>query len=253
MERDNPATAVSRARSRRVAVGRESGERVARQPGESGVTRGSRVTCQVFVALLNARAPCSRGVVAYFPDMHRAAFLALAVLSLALAACSAGTGGDWPIPDLKGPLADCHALGDVCGGSGWCGSTRESVLVCCPVELEDGVYCPGAGTPGVTECAVDADCPREECHEASACLGGVCFAPKQAVRTYCSAGVCSEDGACEPCAVDADCEAVNTNECAALVCGDGGRCEAQLLPVGTACNFTAGGTCTTGNHCVVTD
>lgn len=188
--------------------------------------------------------------------MNRAPFLALAALALALAACSAGTGGDWPIPDLKGPLAECHALGDVCGGAGWCGATRDDVLVCCPVQLEeDGIHCPGAGTPGVTECVVDEDCPEVACHEAASCIGGRCFAARKPLPALCpvatgSLGVCGDDGACHTCDTDSACNAANTNECAVLVCGVTG-CESEPLPTGARCNFSNGECNQDTNQCVI--
>lgn len=186
--------------------------------------------------------------------MHRPTRTAVLVLAALLATvtgagCSAGVGDDWPAPP-GGVLASCRARGDRCGGSGWCGPTPAGALTCCPVALDATGYCPAGEVPGVVECAVDADCPHEECHETPACLGGVCFAPVQAVRTYCSAGACDESGACVPCHVDADCEAVNTNECYRLMCSGDGTCKPQMMQPGEACNFTDG-TCNDGATCIV--
>lgn len=172
--------------------------------------------------------------------------LALAALAALLTACSAGVGGDWPDP-RKGVLADCQTPGDRCGGTGWCGATEDDRLTCCPVPLRDGVYCPGTD-PAVVECAVDVDCPREDCREAPHCMGGVCFAAVQAVRTYCAAGVCDEAGACVPCQEDADCEAVNATECHAYSC-DAGSCVPHPKAEGEPCNITDG-TCAPSAVCI---
>jgi len=172
--------------------------------------------------------------------------LALAALAAILTACSAGVGGDWPNPP-KGILADCQALGDRCGGTGYCGATEDDRLTCCPVPLRDGVYCPGTA-PGMTDCVTDADCPDQDCRDEPACLGGKCFAPVQAVRTYCSTGACDASGACVPCQVDADCEAVNHNECYHLVCQVGGTCTSKQMSAGEQCNFTDG-ICNEGAAC----
>ena len=172
--------------------------------------------------------------------------LALAALAALLTACSAGVGGDWPGPP-KGILADCHALGDRCGGSGWCGATEDDRLTCCPVPLRDGVYCPGSD-PAVVECQVDADCPREDCHRVPSCMGGVCFAAPVPTPSYCAMGTCSEDGVCLPCQADADCEEANTTECHTYSC-DAGACIPHVKVEGEPCNITDG-TCTQAAVCV---
>lgn len=175
---------------------------------------------------------------------------ALALVAVLLSACSAGVGGDWPDPP-KGVLADCVERGDRCGGSGYCGPTRGLELTCCPVSLDAEGYCPGAEAPGVVECVVDEDCPFFDCRDKAACVGGVCFAAKQAKPTICRTGYCTEDAECLPCQVDADCAAVNTNECYRLVCGENGGCAVgQKLDAGSACLQTPTGVCNDGAYCL---
>ena len=51
-----------------------------------------------------------------------------------------------------------------------------------------------------------------------------------------------------PCQVDADCEAVNHNECYHLVCQVGGTCTSKQMSAGEQCNFTDG-ICNEGAAC----
>ena len=104
--------------------------------------------------------------------------------------------------------------------------------------------------PGAVECWVDRDCPHVDCHDAPACVEGVCYTFAQERPTICSFGVCTEDGVCVACGSDADCEAVNTNECYALICTDEGCCHGgPRLEAGAACLQTRGGVCDDGARC----
>lgn len=102
---------------------------------------------------------------------------------------------------------------------------------------------------GAVECWVDRDCPHVDCHDAPACVEGVCYTFAQERPTICSFGVCTEDAVCVACGSDADCERVNGNECHALTCGDDGMCVPRELEEGTPC-LQSVGRCTYGAICV---
>ena len=110
------------------------------------------------------------------------------------------------------------------------------------------IYPDGGG-----ECWVDEDCPRVECHRAPTCNAGICRTLAQEKPTMCSLGVCTGDAVCVPCEADAVCEAVNTNECYSLACGENGKCFAIPLAEGSRCNFTPDSVCTAGNNCSPTE
>lgn len=129
----------------------------------------------------------------------------VAPLVLVAAACSAGVGGAWP----------GEPGGEVLG------------------EVEGGAICETA-----------ADCPWVECHAAAVCMGGVCVHPALPARQPCSTGICSDEGKCEPCADDAECQSVNINDCHDLACSPERTCMPVQKADGAACNFTAG-------HCII--
>ncbi len=103
---------------------------------------------------------------------------------------------------------------------------------------------------GAVECWVDRDCPHVDCHDAPACVEGVCYTFAQERPTFCSFGVCAEDAVCVACADDADCMRVNTNECYALVCGNDGICASGgKLPKDSPC-LQSVGRCNDGATCI---
>lgn len=105
------------------------------------------------------------------------------------------------------------------------------------------IYADGGG------CWTDKDCPRVECHRAPSCLSGRCRVLAQPKPTTCSIGICNEDAVCMPCEADAECEAVNGNDCYTLVCDADGKCAGRQLPAGVPCNINAG-TCSDSAHCI---
>lgn len=145
--------------------------------------------------------------------------------------CAPETDGVFTsVDELDTAPERCTADAD-CGPGVRCGSNKVCAVL----------------TP--VECSAAEDCPRLECHDGPLCMGGRCVSVVTTVRYRCNGGVCNDAGQCIPCLVNAECAAVNMNECAELICVEG-DCQARKMDAGSPCNLTAGGACDDSSFCV---